>query len=382
MRYSTRCRLLLLGVCAFVTLFYLRRYTNRTVDVGEKMLGNILYRINGYSSQNPYSLTGNPVNHIAFLKVRKAASTTVENIFLRYGDEKNLIFALPRHSGGGTELTSSHFYPPPKNKTYDITCAHVNYDTNSFRRVLHADTKYIGIVREPFSHFRSYIRFTHPKSVVGIPGDNPVLEYLSREEQNRNKTGHMASVCNRMAVYYGFSRDLFSKRDRRQTLKYILKLDKEMDLVLVLEFLDESIVLMRRILNWDLRHVLYGKLRVNKREDSRLKFGEIAQKLHRNCAYLDYQLYEFFVQKLKEKIKDQPPDFYDELAYFRKTRMKYEDFCLSSISNDDNNASITFEGSAWNQPFVITWEHCKKLYVHDVTYLGMLIKKQYSAEYL
>ncbi|OWF50787.1 Galactose-3-O-sulfotransferase 3 [Mizuhopecten yessoensis] len=377
MHYKIGRRSLLLGFCALVTTYSIRRYINFTVDEEKTIREHILYRKEESWSQIKYNLTGNPVNHIAFIKVPKAASTTVQNIFLRYGDETNLIFALPRgRFGGGDKLTSQFFFPPPKNRRYDISCAHVIYNRADFSRALPTDTKYIGIVREPFSHFRSMIRFVHPKSVLDMPGENPVLEYLSRFDKYRNKTSISDIFCNKMARYFGFTDDLILKMDQPQIRKYLLKLDEEMDIILLFEYLDESIVLMRRILNWDLRHVLYGKLRVNKVEDNRLKFGTDVEKLHKSYSQLDYQLYDFFAQKLKEKIKDQPPDFYDELAYFRKTRMKYDNFCLFSISNDDNNASITFEGSAWNRPFVITWEHCKKLYIHCVTFLDMLIEKQ------
>ncbi|OWF50788.1 Galactose-3-O-sulfotransferase 3 [Mizuhopecten yessoensis] len=379
MHYKIGRRSLLLGFCALVTTYSLRRYINFTVDEEETIREHILYRKEGSWSQTKYNLTGNPVNHIAFIKVPKAASTTVQNIFLRYGDEQNLNFALPRGRGGaGGELTSQFFFPPPKNRRYDISCTHVKYNRTHFSRALPTDTTYIGIVREPFSHFRSLIKFTRPKFVLDMPGENPVLEYLSRFEKYRNKTKITYKGWNLMARYFGFTDDLILTMDQILIQKYLLKLDEEMGIVLVFEYLEESIVLMRRILNWDLKYVLHGKLRVNKVEDNRLKFGTNVEKLHKSCYQLDYQLYEFFVQKLKEKLKDQPPDFYDELAYFRRTRMKYEDFCLSSISNDDNNASITFEGSAWNRPFVITWEHCKKLYIHDVTFLAMLKEKQHA----
>ncbi|OWF44631.1 Galactose-3-O-sulfotransferase 3 [Mizuhopecten yessoensis] len=219
-------------------------------------------------------------------------------------------------------------------------------------------TMYIGIVREPFSHFRSFIRFLQPKYVLGIPGQNLVLEYLSRKVKKMSSTGRFDTLCYFMAFYLGFPKNLRLK-DGYKIQNYLLKLDKELDIVLVVEFLDESIVLMRRILNWDLRYVLYGKLRVNKVENNLLKFGTNEENIHKRCAYLNNRLYNFFVHKLKQKIESQSPDFYDELTYFRKTRMKYNNFCLSAISEDHNNPEVVFEGTAWNKPFVITKKHCE-----------------------
>ncbi|XP_060074562.1 galactose-3-O-sulfotransferase 3-like [Ylistrum balloti] len=366
-------RSLLLGCAVLVTLYSVKSNINFTVG----KTSWTLHRREVSSRQTQYIQTGKPVNHIAFIKVPKAASTTVQNIFLRYGDEKNLTFALPRKpSGGGEFLTSRYFYPPPNGRMFDIACTHIRYNRQQFSSVLPNDTRYIGIVREPFSHFRSFVRFLRPESVLGIPGKYPVLQFLSRNEAYRNSTGIRNSKCNTMASYYLFPSDLFLVKNHHLIENYLLQLDKEFDIILVMEFLDESIVLMRRILNWDLRHVLYAKLRVNKLDDSRLVFGPKVEQLYKRCGYLDYYLYDFFLNRLKEKIKRQLPDFDDEVAYFRKTRAKYDDFCLSSLSEDLNDAVMTFEGSPWNAPFVITSEDCKKLYIHDVVFLQILKKKQ------
>ncbi|KAF7643650.1 hypothetical protein LDENG_00235760 [Lucifuga dentata] len=49
--------------------------------------------------------TCQPKSHIVFLKTHKTASTTIINILQRYGDSRNLTFALPQNR-------NSHlFYP-------------------------------------------------------------------------------------------------------------------------------------------------------------------------------------------------------------------------------------------------------------------------------
>ncbi|XP_060084019.1 galactose-3-O-sulfotransferase 2-like [Ylistrum balloti] len=340
-------RSLLLKCCVLMTLFSIARYLNFNGYTGE-MIRTSLRRI-ASSRQTQYIQTGKPVNHIAFIKVPKAASTTVQNIFLRYGDEKNLTFALPSvNVAGGRALTSRYFYPPPKNGTYDITCTHITYNRAQFDKVLPNDTVYIAVIREPFSHFRSYVRFSRMQKILNLPGDNPVLKYTG---QNK-------------------------KPNQTRVKEYLQKIGKEIDIVLVLEFLDESIVLMRRILHWDMRHVLYAQLRINMQKDPRLKFGSDAAELHKSCAFFDYKLYGFFLNKLKENLRRQPSDFHDEVVYFRKIRTKYANFCLSVISAELLNTSVMFEGSAWNKPFVITPKDCKRQYIHDVVFLDMLKKKQ------
>ncbi|OWF50348.1 Galactose-3-O-sulfotransferase 3 [Mizuhopecten yessoensis] len=369
-------RFLLVGLFVLLALHEFRSYVNLFADlelkhVWKTNLDQSFYsHVNSFnethtnlkdsSNQSQYIQKGNPVSHIAFLKIHKAASTTVGNIFLRYGYENHLVFAVPRgHGGGGPSLTPRYFLPPPRNKRYDIFCAHARYNREEFNRVLPNDATYIGIVREPFSQFRSLIRYFRPKSVLDIPGKNPVLEYLSHNEKYMKFGGPIDITYNKMAYEFGFPEELFWNNDQNRIQSYLRKLSKEMDIVLVVEYLDESIVLMRRLLNWDLRHALYGKLHVNKRNDSRLQFGSKVEKLYKSWAHLDYALYGFFLRKLKKNLKRQLPDFYDELAYFRRTRIKIDEFCSSTSSDYHTDTEMSFGGSKWNKPFVITKNNCE-----------------------
>ncbi|XP_069104850.1 galactose-3-O-sulfotransferase 3-like [Argopecten irradians] len=330
------------------------------------------------TNHNPYTVRGDPVQHIAFIKVHKSASTTVENIFLRYGYENDLVFALPRKNdrGGIKVLIQQNILPIPKGKHIDIFCTHVRYIKEDFKRLMPSDTVYIGIVREPFSQFESSVRFLRQKAVIDIPGNNPVHEYLAHNEKYMKYGGdRIPTTYNLMSYDFGFPIDLFWNTDYDAIQDYLIKINDEFDIVLVMEYLDESIVLMRRLLNWDMRHVLYGKLNAKKGVDPRLKFGPSEEKLYQNWAKLDYALYYFFLQKYKERIQNQPPDFFEELKYFKETRVKYDHFCSTLITGNSTKSKLAFEGSPWNKPFIITKEHCEKLYIHDVTFINMIKRR-------
>ncbi|XP_033726675.1 galactose-3-O-sulfotransferase 2-like [Pecten maximus] len=356
-------RFVFLVCCSLLILFGVRLYNGSAAIVGSQTSSKRVFGKENASSQTPHKHS--PVRHVAFLKVDKAGSTSVGNIFLRYGEEMNLTFVLPRnHTMGGYLFTSKYFFPPPNDTKYDISCAHAKYNRTKYESFLPSDTKYIGIMREPFSHFQSCVRFYRPKRVLDITGKNPVLNFLSLSKDFRNKTDRVEIICNPTARYLGFPNGIFNKkRDQGQINNYIRQLEKDINFMLILEYLDESIVLMRRILKWDLRHVLYGKQVVNNVEDPRLKFGYEEAMLHKSCAHLDYRLYNLFLDKFKESVKNQPSDFRDEVAYFRTARIKYNNFCLSLLSDVKINSSISFDGSPWNKPFVVTRENCRKMYM-------------------
>ena len=52
--------------------------------------------------------------------------------------------------------------------------------------------------------------------------------------------------------------------DSKEVMRYIQELDQQLDLVLILEYFDESLVLMKRLLCWDLEDLVYIKQKVRR----------------------------------------------------------------------------------------------------------------------
>ena len=128
------------------------------------------------------------VQHIAFLKVHKAASSTAQNIFLRFGWYRNLTFVLsPAKKPSGypnvislrESLTNSNILPPPEGRQYDILCNHVFYSNEAFRKFMPNDTVFIGILREPFDLYNSILNYFRPAYIYKKIGDRfPASTFL------------------------------------------------------------------------------------------------------------------------------------------------------------------------------------------------------------
>jgi len=88
-----------------------------------------------------YSVSRKRYNRVAFLKVHKAGSSIAQNIFLRYGESRNLTFVISKHREGqygdnvisiATSINEDNTLPPPPNKTFDVLCCHVLYNKETF----------------------------------------------------------------------------------------------------------------------------------------------------------------------------------------------------------------------------------------------------------
>lgn len=108
-----------------------------------------------------------PKTKIVFLKTHKCGSSTIQNIFLRFGAERKLIFVLP-HWGNyyneGKKFKASEAIEAPyetnqngivTQKFYNIFTHHTQFDYEEIRKIMPNDSIFISIIREPSSLFES-----------------------------------------------------------------------------------------------------------------------------------------------------------------------------------------------------------------------------------
>ncbi|XP_062598635.1 galactose-3-O-sulfotransferase 4-like [Saccostrea cucullata] len=336
---------------------------------------------NNTSSRFYFPTKKTPSQHIAFLKVHKTGSTTAQGIFLRYGLKRNLTFVVANNKSWFPNIISLeesvipgyNIVPPPKGKRYEILCFHVVYNRSAFEGIMPNDTKYIGIVREPFLQLKSTIRY------FNYGGQNKHAQFLRNFLQNSTSTGRKENnnpatsfLNNRMAFEFNFPRHLFDSFTSHEVKQYLEILDKEFDLVIINEYMDESVVLLRRILNWNVQDVLFVNLNVNQGSSDLNKVGLKEIRLYRQYAALDYELYHFFLKRLWKQINSYGHDILEEISYYKLLRKNLENFC-----NSKETAILIVEESNWSSSFLVTHEDCDFMRQGEFWYLNEIMEQQY-----
>ena len=358
-----------------------------TMEEGSESLQEEDYPIAEDHGRN-YSSIKKEIRHLAFLKVHKTASSTAQNIFLRFGDARNLTFMLAHTHGESTWLnvisyvnsvTETNVVPPPEGTHYDVLCCHVIYNRNSFEKVLPDDTSYIGIVREPFSRFQSAIKYFSPNHIMNIQGDHPISVYAKNPIKYETDDPRKSMTNNRMAVEFGFPEALFPGKSSRNSSEkeieaYLQKLDKEFSFIIISEMFDESMVYMKRLLGWSLKDVLYvEKNKSNPKFNPRKLVTEADNKLLSNFLYLDIALYDFATKRFDDQVAREGEDFLNELKYFKDVKEKVNAFCTEK----SDKMHISFERSKWDSGFEVTKTDCKLFFMHEKD----LIQKQRMRQY-
>ena len=340
---------------------------------------------NSYYNTNHtnYSVSRKRYNRVAFLKVHKAGSSTAQNIFLRYGESRNLTFVISKHRKGQydnvistvTSMNETNTLPPPPNKTFDVLCCHVLYNKETFDKYMPNDTAYIGIIREPFTHFLSTLNYFRSRNIFGkIKAENPVLVYLQDPEQyERGILRYYSFTNNRMAVEFDFPESLFTNYSNEESSSYLEKLDKEFELVIILEHFTESVVLMRRLLGWTIKDILYQKKNAARKDYSFVDHTH--RYLYERFAKLDYNLYNYFYKRLWDRIRMEGEYFHLELLYFRRLRKEVEDYC---IYNKNRDVVYQVDASSWGDAFSVDASDCNFLKMFEPTFVNMIRKRQYG----
>ena len=293
-------------------------------------------------------------NHIFFLKVHKAASSTGMNIMMRFGLSRNLTIMVPKKGlsfSQQTTLKASQILDYSPNSTYDISCNHVVFDKRSIARFMPSDTLYIGTVRHPFSQFKSafmYYRNTyHLPYLKKIPGPDPMLTYLKSPLRYEPKASRYLSFTdNRMSLDYGAA-----FIDTEAMKNYVNRLDTEFDFILLVEKFDESLVLLKRLLGWETKDIIY--IPHKKRRFRVKKTSQLHESLHTKWARFDYILYAHFKNSFDRLLAAQDKMFYEELDNLKTILSKTQAFCSQNKTN-----SLVIAQSRWNDEFTIFSSHC------------------------
>ena len=113
--------------------------------------------------------------------------------------------------------------------------------------------------------------------------------------------------------------------------KFIEHLDKEMDLVMITDRMDESLVLLKEKLGWNLTDILYLKRMVAKKDERKLKplsNSTINRILDRQIA--DRQLFNYFNKKFDQQIDELGRDrFEKQVKHFQDLRLRFENKCFN-----------------------------------------------------
>jgi len=283
-------RLILLPVAALLTLLFV--WNTRPGQTEEK---NLEY--------NDTYKNCRKKTKIGFLKTHKCASSSIQNILIRFAVNNSLNVVLPsqgNYLGRYIPFTRSMISNTPwelAGLEYDIFCLHTIWNQDEVANTLGPGTTYFTMLRDPVELFESLWNYASFKSYYHISLEEFAFVpktglFSQRAYKNLGR--------NQMLWDLGLTGQ---QMDNYTAVEQKIKdVELNFDLVLIAERFEESMILMKDLLCWEYRDIL--NLKLNAR-DGYHKSELSIEARHALEDYLaaDYRLYNHFRQRFSQRVQ-------------------------------------------------------------------------------
>lgn len=258
-------------------------------------------------SDVPFTPTCSPRWDLLFLKTHKTGSSTVLNMLFRYGEHNKLSFAFP--SGGRSDFA----YPAPFSRRsvagnpaiscFNVVASHMRFEPEEAGRLLPLERVYFTLLRHPARLFESSFHYYGPSIPLTwhLPGPDKMDAFLRKPRAYYNPQAFNAHYL-RNLQFFDLGQDKDMEPSHPAIPGILQSLEESFSLVMLTEYFDESLVLLKDLLCWDLEDVLYFPL--NMRDPARTPpaLSPAAEKLALSWNQLDALLYAHFNRTFWRKV--------------------------------------------------------------------------------
>lgn len=328
-----------------------------------------------------------PIQSIAFLKTHKCAGSTVQNVLLRYGFSRDLFFVIPPNDVyiGHPGRFERNMVPDLSRygQRYSILAHHTRYSNRrEYTSLLSRKTFFVTVLRSPESLFESVA--AHVKATRGIHIDD-FHDRMNKSYFEKYLAGHRMEYgrlgVNQMAFDLGLSPN--ATNDSRLIHQFISRIDAEMDLVMIAEKLDESLILLKHALCWTLDDIVAFQHNSKALPSLPRRLPENVRKIILTANFVDAALYRYFRTRLDEEIERFDVErMMTEVGELRRKRVEWYSDCVEAEDVAPNvymsefvfrNDVIGFR--AKHQPFMDP-ALCRMLTYNEIQFTDVIRRRQ------
>ena len=282
-----------------------------------------------------------PIHHIYFLKTHKTGSSTLGTILVSYGVRRSHKIVLDpdlTDMDWPAPLELNQFSRLVKSDEAKIFVSHIRFSKGPVNSVFpKPEAKYITIVRHPVSQFKSAWVYYSISKLTHIP-DNTINTFLKSSDALQEIQKRLDKTRFPERFFHFSDSNLYDmglEQENIQNMKlvesYIDKMEREFDLVLITEYFDESLILLKRLLCWEFQDIVYIKLRSNKKK---INFGKEVEKNILSWSRADDILFDHFNKTFWRKVREAGSTFDEELKTFRRINQEYQESCTMKSTED------------------------------------------------
>lgn len=226
-----------------------------------------------------------------------------------------------------------------------VLCHHAVFSSRmEFQKVLFPEPKFITILRNPIERFESQFFYDNfDQYFNSTKKDNLLMSFLN----TKIATGWNISVKpehEQIVPLFtnGMLLDLTGEMIGESFTKkgidsLVLKVERNFDFVMLMEYFDEGLVYLRKLFGWKLLDLVYMKRKVRKKRHEELLTEEVKSKIT-SINQADVILYNHFLSIFEKKLTEYGNEFQRHLEIFRSLNKDISKQCKrkeSFISKDE-----------------------------------------------
>ena len=277
-----------------------------------------------------------PKQNIIFVKSHKTGSSTVSTTLIRYAEENQLKLAMPIFTHIFHEVHPFNHrmvLSIGDMKQFNILTNHARYNRFEMSQVVHRAI-YVTIIRNPIHQLESAFSYFGMAQGLGLSENNGLDEFLEKPKYYFNNQQYHMREQSWNGQIFDLGLDHKYHLNDSAVQHKIKQLSKEIDLVMIKEYFDHSMVLLRHLLCWDWMDVVYISKAVRAKQLRYDITNTLTAKIKRwNAA--DVKLYKHFNRTFWRKIKQYGSNFNRDLKHFQDLNRHISSLCIDTDSNSN-----------------------------------------------
>ncbi len=236
---------------------------------------------------------------------------------------------------------------------FDMLTNHAGYYRPQMLAVV-PNATIIATIRDPVKQFESAFCYYGYADQLGLTEEkDPIEAFLRDNEKPIKKLDYGQSMSkNGQIKYLGLDR---KKQDMPFYIeRKIQELSNELDLVIITDYLDESLVLLRKLLCWTFDDILYISKNIRSTSHRYNVTSRVANRIQKwNSA--DMRLYKHFNRTLWTKIRNYGGNFERDLKEFRRRQEKLNRRCVEETVADPGGRVANIKVKKGNEEKCQDW---------------------------
>lgn len=238
---------------------------------------------------------------------------------------------------------------------------------------------HVTIIRDPADQFLSVFEKFKLGEILGINSTDSLSEFLSNPwfylEKALGNENIQAIEFHRLqlarnGMMFDLGLDPIDYDNMNSIQRYIERLDKEFNLVMLTEYFTESLVLLKYLMCWDFNDVLYFVLNA-RTSNQRTALTEYMKSRIREWNQADYLLYKHFNESFWKKVNSYGDGFFKDVNILHDKIKLWESTC-SAMKDQMTNFNLSKKLGNLERTLAM----CKKLEKNETSYIEYLRNRQ------